>query len=64
LTRDIKGLQSSNIHVAYINRQIKPDKDKEFTRLIAAFNTIADFDDGSDVPKNYKDVLGQKYQAK
>jgi Reverse transcriptase (RNA-dependent DNA polymerase) len=55
--------QSSNIHVAYINRQIQPDKDKNFTMLSAAFNSIEGFDDGSDTPKNYKDVLGHKNHA-
>jgi Reverse transcriptase (RNA-dependent DNA polymerase) len=32
--------------------------------LSVAFNSIAGFDDGSDTPKNYKDVLGHKNQAK
>jgi hypothetical protein len=32
--------------------------------LSAAFITIAGFDDGSDTPKNYKDVFGHKNQAK
>jgi hypothetical protein len=32
--------------------------------LSAAFNSISGFDDGSDTPKNYKDVLGHKNQAK
>jgi hypothetical protein len=45
LARELKGQQSSNIHVAYINTQVKPDKDIEFTMLSAAFNTIAGFDD-------------------
>jgi hypothetical protein len=39
-------------------------KGNEITMLSAAFNTIAGFDDGSDTPKNYKDVLGHKNQAK
>jgi hypothetical protein len=30
----------------------------------AVFNSIAGFDDGSDTPTNYKDVLGHKNQAK
>jgi Reverse transcriptase (RNA-dependent DNA polymerase) len=64
LARELKSLQSSNIHVAYINRQIKPDNENEFTMLSAAFNSIAGFDDGSDTPKNYKYVLGHKNQAK
>jgi hypothetical protein len=64
LARELKGLQSRNIHVAEINRQIQPNKDKEFTMLSAAFNSIAGFDDGRDIPKNYKDVLGHKNQSK
>jgi hypothetical protein len=32
--------------------------------LSAAFKSIPGFDDGSDTPKNYKDVLGHKNQAK
>jgi hypothetical protein len=60
LARELKGLQSSNILVAYINRLIQPDKDKEFTMLSAAFNAIACFD----TPKNYKDILGHRNQAK
>jgi hypothetical protein len=63
LAQELRGIQSSKIHVAYINRQVKHDKDKEFTILIAAFNTIACFDDGSDKPKNYKDGLAHKNQA-
>jgi hypothetical protein len=63
LARERKGLQSSDIHVAYINRKIQPDKDKEFTMLSAAFNSIAGFDDGSDTPTNCKDVLGHKNKA-
>jgi hypothetical protein len=64
LARELKRLQSSNIHVAYINRQIQPDKDKEFIMLSAAFNSIAGFDDESDTPKSYIDVSGHKNQAK
>jgi hypothetical protein len=48
---ELKCLQSSNIHAAYINRQIQPDKDIEFMMLGAAFNSIAGFYDGSDTPK-------------
>jgi hypothetical protein len=64
LARELKSLQSRKSHVAYINRQIKPDKDNELTMLSAAFNSIAGFDDGIDTSKNYKDLLGQKNQAK
>jgi hypothetical protein len=28
LAQELKSLKNSNIHVAYTNRQIKPDKDK------------------------------------
>jgi hypothetical protein len=62
MTQDLKGLHSSNIHFANINRHIKTEKDKELTVLSAAFNYIEGFDDGSDTPKNYKDVLGHKNQ--
>jgi hypothetical protein len=64
LSLDVRGLQCSSIHVACINRQVKPEKDKEFTMLTASLNTISDFDDGSETPKNYMDVLGHKNQAK
>jgi hypothetical protein len=32
--------------------------------LSAAFNSIEAFDDGSNTPKHFKDVLGHKNQAK
>jgi hypothetical protein len=32
--------------------------------LSAAFNSIEDFDDGSNTPKHFKDDLGHKNQAK
>jgi hypothetical protein len=64
LAQELRGLQSGNIHVACFIRQIKPDKDKEFTMLSAAFSSIAGFDDRSDTAKHYKDVLGQNNQAK
>jgi hypothetical protein len=32
--------------------------------LSADFSSIVGFDDGSDTPKNYKDVLGHKNQGK
>jgi hypothetical protein len=31
--------------------------------MIAVFNSVAGFDDSSDTPKNYKDVLKHKNQA-
>jgi Reverse transcriptase (RNA-dependent DNA polymerase) len=64
MTEEPKGQHSSNIHGPYINRKIQPDIEKEFTLLSPAFNSIAGFDDGSDTPKNYKDVLGHKNQDK
>jgi hypothetical protein len=36
---------------------------KEFAMLQAAFNSVSGFDDGSDTPKNYKEVLKRKNQA-
>jgi hypothetical protein len=56
MTQELRGLQCIKIHVAYINRQINPDKDKDFTMISAAFNSIAGFD----APINYKVVLGHK----
>jgi hypothetical protein len=62
----LRGLQSN--HVVYINKQVLPEsKDntyqREFSMIQAAFNSVAGFDDGSDTPKNYKDVLKHKSQA-
>jgi hypothetical protein len=64
MTRELKGLQSSNIHFAYINRQIKPEKDIELTKLRAAFKSIAGLNDVIDTLENYMDVLGHKNQGK
>jgi Reverse transcriptase (RNA-dependent DNA polymerase) len=63
LSSKLRGLQSNNIQIAYINKQVKADiQDKEYFMLAAAFNSIAPFDDGSGIPKNFKDVLGHKNQ--
>jgi hypothetical protein len=63
LSGELKGLQISNIHIAYINRQTKTDiLDKEYLMLGAAFNLVAGFDDGSGIPKNFNDVLGHMNQ--
>jgi hypothetical protein len=56
MTRKLQGLQSI-LHIACIKNQVLPDHDKEYAILNAAFNSIAGFDDGSDTPKTYKDVL-------
>jgi hypothetical protein len=63
LSRELRGLQSNNIHIAYINKQVKSDvQDKEYMMLGAAFNSVAGFDDGRGIRKNFKDVLGHKNQ--
>jgi hypothetical protein len=51
LARDLRGLQSSNKHVAYMKMKVNPEKDNKFTMLSAAFNAIVGFDDGSDTPR-------------
>jgi hypothetical protein len=61
MSRELRGLQS-NLHIAYINNQVFPDHDKEHALLNASFNSVAGFDDGSDTPKAYKDVLKHKNQ--
>jgi hypothetical protein len=59
MTRELKGFQSSNIHVAYINRKIKPEEDKYYVMLGAAFHSNGGFDDGSQTPKIFKVFLGR-----
>jgi Reverse transcriptase (RNA-dependent DNA polymerase) len=62
-SRELIYLQIHNIHIAYINRQTKTDiLDKEYLMLGAAFNSVAGFDDGSGIPKHFKDVLGHQNQ--
>jgi hypothetical protein len=56
MTRELQGFQS-NLHIAYINNQVLPDHEKEYAMLNAAFNSVAGFDNGSDTPKTYRDVL-------
>jgi hypothetical protein len=56
--------KSNNIEVAYINRHLTPEvPQKKYAKLNASFKSIPGFDNGSDVPKNYKDVLKQKIKA-
>jgi hypothetical protein len=46
LSRELRGPQSKNIYIAYINKQVKADiQDKEYLMLGAAFNSISGFDD-------------------
>ena len=63
MSRELRGLKehNANAHTAYLSRQIKIP-DKEYAMLHSAFNMTAGFDDGSDIPKHYKDVLGHKNQ--
>jgi hypothetical protein len=63
LSRELRGLQSNNIHIEYINKQVKEDiQDNEYLMIAAAFKSIAGFDYGSGIPKNFKDILGHKNQ--
>jgi hypothetical protein len=64
MSQEIRSLQRSEINVAYINRQIKPVKKKEFSMLYASFNSVAGFEHGSETTKNNNDVLGHKNQIK
>jgi hypothetical protein len=66
MSRELRCLQRN--HASYINKKIlQESKDKayqsEFAMIQAALNSVAVFDDGSDTPKNYKDVLKHKNQA-
>jgi hypothetical protein len=58
ISTELRNLQSN--HVAYIEDQVYK---REFAMIQAAFNSVSGFDDGSDVPKNYKEVLKHKNQA-
>jgi hypothetical protein len=65
MSRKVRNLQ--NNHVAYITHLLPETKDqvykREFAMIQAAFNSVSGFDDGSDTPKNYKEVLKHKNQA-
>jgi hypothetical protein len=61
VSRKLCGLQNS-LPISYINNQVSPYHDKEFALLNAGFNSVAGFDDGSHIPKTYKDVLKHKNQ--
>jgi hypothetical protein len=57
----MRALQTS--HVAFVNRQGIPDtSDKECAFVDFSLHTIAGYNDGSDTPMNFKDVLGHKNQ--
>jgi hypothetical protein len=59
MSREVRNLQSN--HVAYITHLIPETEDQVYKR--EAFNSVSGFDDGSDAPKNYKEVLKHKNQA-
>jgi Reverse transcriptase (RNA-dependent DNA polymerase) len=65
MSREVRNLQSN--HVAYITHLLPETKDqvykREFAMIQAAFNSVSGLDDGSDLPKNYKEVLNFKNQA-
>jgi hypothetical protein len=61
ITRKYQGLQS-NLLIAYINSHILRGHDKVYDMLNAASISIAGFDDGSDTPKTYNDVLKHQNQ--
>jgi hypothetical protein len=65
MSREAKNLQCN--HVAYITHLSTATKDQEYQRefamIHAAFNSVSGFDDGSDTPKNYKEVIKHKTQA-
>jgi hypothetical protein len=65
MSREVRNLQSN--HVAYIKHLLSETEDqvckREFAMIQAAFNSVSGFDDGSDTPKNDKEVLKDKNQA-
>jgi hypothetical protein len=63
MSRALNCLQRSNIHLAFIKRQIKPYRENKYSMLHAAFNSVAELEAASDTPKNHKDALGHKSQA-
>jgi cytochrome b involved in lipid metabolism len=62
ISREIRSLQSN--HFAYITQALPETKDQanknKFAMIQAAFHSVAGFDDGSDTPKTYKEVLKHK----
>jgi hypothetical protein len=66
MSREVRNLQSN--HVAYITHKLPETEDqvykREFDMIQAAFNAVSGFDNGSDTPKNYKEVLKHKNQAR
>jgi hypothetical protein len=65
MSREERNLQSN--HDAYITHLLPETKDqtykREFAMIQAAFNSVSGFADGSNTPKNFKDVLKHKNQA-
>jgi hypothetical protein len=62
ISREVRNLQSK--HVAHITHLLPETKDQvykmEFAMIQAALNSVSGFDDGSNTPKNYKEVHKHK----
>jgi hypothetical protein len=58
MSMEVRNLQSN--HVAYITHLLPETEDQVYKRVSAmiqgAFNSVSGFDDGSNTPKNYKEV--------
>jgi hypothetical protein len=65
MSREIRSIQRN--HVAYITQGIPETRDQvykiKFAMSQASFNSVAGFDDGSDTPNTYKEVLKPKNQS-
>jgi hypothetical protein len=65
ISREVRNLQSN--HVAYITHPLPETKDQVYKRELAmiqaAFNSVSGFEDGSDTPRNYKEVLKHEIQS-
>jgi hypothetical protein len=63
--RESRSLQSN--HVAYITHFLSETKEqacqREFAMIQAVFNSFSGFNDGSNTPKNYKELVKHKDQA-
>jgi hypothetical protein len=64
ISRELRSLQSN--HVAYITQAPPETEDqayqREFDMIQAAFNSVAGFDNGSNTPRNYKELVKHKNQ--
>jgi hypothetical protein len=66
MSRELRSLQSSRVaYLAYLPPETKDQAyQREFAMIQAAFNSIAGIDDGSNTPKNYKELFKHKNQAR